>query len=241
MSTNNGKGAATAVVIDSHPLRQQLAETLLQRHAIAVVAVSTTIDRAAELTDVHGCDLLIVGLDEGMEAKAVYTALRKAHKRCPQLVTVALVENDHPAIVEAALSAGAFAAVGRSASMQEVARVALEALSDAPEGPAAGTGRAARARLTRREIEILRLVAEGRSNREVAKLLWVTDQTVKFHLANTYRKLGVRNRVEASHWAYARGLVRPEATPLLRERSTRPEYRVVPAMKVQGDAVAVTP
>jgi DNA-binding NarL/FixJ family response regulator len=43
----------------------------------------------------------------------------------------------------------------------------------------------------------------------VAKILWVTDQTIKFHLANTYKKLGVRNRVEASHWASARGLVRP--------------------------------
>ena len=63
-------------------------------------------------------------------------------------------------------------------------------------------------RLTRRELEILRLVAEGRSNREVARLLWVTDQTVKFHLANTYRKLGVRNRFDASLWAIANGVVR---------------------------------
>jgi hypothetical protein len=43
----------------------------------------------------------------------------------------------------------------------------------------------------------------------VAKILWVTDQTIKFHLANTYKTLGVRNRIEASHWAIARGLVRP--------------------------------
>ena len=43
----------------------------------------------------------------------------------------------------------------------------------------------------------------------MAKILWVTDQTIKFHLANTYKKLGVRNRIEASHWAIARGLVRP--------------------------------
>ena len=47
-------------------------------------------------------------------------------------------------------------------------------------------------KLTRRELEILRLVSEGRSNRQVGEVLWVTDQTVKFHLANVYRKLGVR-------------------------------------------------
>ena len=55
--------------------------------------------------------------------------------------------------------------------------------------------------LTRRELEILRLVAEGRTNRDVAELLWVSDQTVKFHLANVYRKLGVNTRAEAVEWA----------------------------------------
>jgi DNA-binding CsgD family transcriptional regulator len=53
---------------------------------------------------------------------------------------------------------------------------------------------------TPRELEILGLVADGRSNRDVAKILWVTDQTIKYHLANAYRKLGVRNRIEASQW-----------------------------------------
>lgn len=53
---------------------------------------------------------------------------------------------------------------------------------------------------TSRELEILGLVADGRSNRDVAKILWVTDQTIKFHFANTYKKLGVSNRIEASRW-----------------------------------------
>jgi DNA-binding CsgD family transcriptional regulator len=60
--------------------------------------------------------------------------------------------------------------------------------------------------LTRREEEILSLVARGHSNRQVAKMLWVTQQTVKFHLSNIYRKLGVSNRTEASHWASLNGV-----------------------------------
>jgi DNA-binding CsgD family transcriptional regulator len=64
--------------------------------------------------------------------------------------------------------------------------------------------------LTRREVEILRLVSGGRSNREVARMLWVTDQTVKFHLANVYKKLGVSGRAEAARWAWANGLLTPE-------------------------------
>lgn len=68
--------------------------------------------------------------------------------------------------------------------------------------------RSAIAGLTRREVEILRLVAEGNSNPDVARLLWITNHTVKFHLANTYRKLGIRNRIEASQWASKNGLIR---------------------------------
>ena len=61
--------------------------------------------------------------------------------------------------------------------------------------------------LTRRELEILRLVAEGHSNSQLARMLWVTEQTVKFHLSNIYRKLDVANRTEASRWAQLHGLL----------------------------------
>jgi DNA-binding NarL/FixJ family response regulator len=64
--------------------------------------------------------------------------------------------------------------------------------------------------LTVRELEILRLVAAGASNGQVAMELWVTEQTVKFHLSNTYRKLGVANRTEAAHYAHTHGLLAPQ-------------------------------
>jgi DNA-binding CsgD family transcriptional regulator len=59
--------------------------------------------------------------------------------------------------------------------------------------------------LTRREREILALVVEGKSNAAIARQLWVTEQTVKFHLSNIYRKLGVANRTAASRWAHEQG------------------------------------
>jgi DNA-binding NarL/FixJ family response regulator len=61
--------------------------------------------------------------------------------------------------------------------------------------------------LTKRESEILRLVSEGHSNNELARMLWVTEQTVKFHLSNIYRKLDVSNRTEAGRWAQTHGLL----------------------------------
>ena len=61
--------------------------------------------------------------------------------------------------------------------------------------------------LTARELEILRWVAAGASNSAIARELFVTEQTVKFHLSNVYRKLGVANRTEASHYAHVHGLI----------------------------------
>jgi DNA-binding NarL/FixJ family response regulator len=55
--------------------------------------------------------------------------------------------------------------------------------------------------LTSRELETLRWVAQGHTNAWIARKLWVTEQTVKFHLSNIYRKLGVANRTEAAHYA----------------------------------------
>lgn len=55
--------------------------------------------------------------------------------------------------------------------------------------------------LTQRELEVLALVADGLSNREIAQRLFVTQQTVKFHLGNIFRKLGVANRTQAARRA----------------------------------------
>jgi DNA-binding CsgD family transcriptional regulator len=83
----------------------------------------------------------------------------------------------------------------------------------APTRTSAGNGYSA-AGLTRRELEILRLVAEGHSNAELARTLWVTEQTIKFHLSNIYRKLEVANRTEASRWAQLHGVLeQPDAEP----------------------------
>ena len=86
--------------------------------------------------------------------------------------------------------------------------------------------------ITPRELEILRLVAAGASNGRIAAELWVTEQTVKFHLSNIYRKLGVSNRTEASHYAHVHnlldtGTVRPirlqrGGYPLAASAATRP-------------------
>jgi DNA-binding NarL/FixJ family response regulator len=67
--------------------------------------------------------------------------------------------------------------------------------------------------LTRREFEILRLVATGATNHAVARSLWVTDETVKFHLANVYRRIHVHDRRAAARWAVEHGLLDASREP----------------------------
>jgi DNA-binding CsgD family transcriptional regulator len=66
-------------------------------------------------------------------------------------------------------------------------------------------------RLTKREIEVLSLIAQGRSSQEVADTLFVSKRTVDFHLANIYEKLNVTNRVQAFRRAAQLGLIPFEA------------------------------
>jgi DNA-binding NarL/FixJ family response regulator len=73
--------------------------------------------------------------------------------------------------------------------------------------PTPESAHATRDGLTARELEILRLVAAGASNGRIARTLWVAEQTVKYHLSNIYRKLGVANRTQASHYAHTHSLL----------------------------------
>ena len=76
-------------------------------------------------------------------------------------------------------------------------------------------------RLTPRELEIVWVAADGGTNAEIARRLWVTEQTIKFHLSNIYRKLGVSNRTEMSRYAQLHGLLTDETREVAQSRSAR--------------------
>ena len=113
-----------------------------------------------------------------------------------------------------AFEAGAHAVVSKTVHPVVARHAAARDLARQRRAPlrAARRGRSTQADcpLTDRELEILRLVAEGHTNGRIARELWVTEQTVKFHLSNTYRKLGVANRTEASRYAHMHNLTAPQ-------------------------------
>jgi DNA-binding NarL/FixJ family response regulator len=93
--------------------------------------------------------------------------------------------------------------------VEELARRAGVALGGA-DRPARGLGE--QLGLTEREVEVLALVAEGRSNRDIARELFITDKTASAHVSHILMKLGVANRASAAAVAHRLGLTRPRVS-----------------------------
>ena len=157
----------------------------------------------------------VVMLDLRMPDLDGYACLDALKKRCPGVKVVLLSAFSDREHIDAAFRRGATAYIVKSVNPMDLPsalRQAVEATvfhstnlyGDGDGGTPNDTG------LTERELEMLRAVAKGLSNQAIGKEFWVTEQTVKFHLTNIYRKLGVANRTEATRYAYQHGLV--EAT-----------------------------
>jgi DNA-binding NarL/FixJ family response regulator len=196
----------TAVVLDKYPLWADALEQVLARAGLAVVARAFRPADAVALVAQHRPDALvgeIHGLDAALDGPAVLEAVRGHH---PGLRTIVVSSSEDAEDVRRALGAGASAYVFKTAGAGELLRTARRIFDEPRTAAAAADGEPARG-LTKRELEILRLVSEGHSNAQLARMLWVTEQTVKFHLSNIYRKLDVANRTEASRWAQVHDLL----------------------------------
>jgi DNA-binding NarL/FixJ family response regulator len=206
-------GESTAVIFDRHPLWLDAVEPVVNRLGIELVGKTTSAAGALELIEEREPSLLILEVGDD-ESDGGLEVLRKAREFCPNLRAVVLSISDDPRYIDAAFEAGAAAYVIKTAEPEDLASAIRQAfdpsiyLRTAPEvAPKQAEKNGAGGELTRRELEILRLVAEGHSNANLARMLWVTEQTVKFHLSNIYRKLDVANRTEASRWAQLHGLL----------------------------------
>jgi DNA-binding NarL/FixJ family response regulator len=210
----------TAVLVDQHPLWLDTVSQVVGRVNVEVVAKATSSSAALALVEELNPDLLITGIKMADGEIDGLTLLRKARERDPGLRAIVLSMYDDSQHVVAAFAAGAAAYVLKTAHPDDLTSAirqafdhsiflagARPAVTPAPAPIDDSPG------LTRRELEILQLVAEGHSNAELARMLWVTEQTVKFHLSNIYRKLNVANRTEASRWAQLRGLLANAPTP----------------------------
>jgi DNA-binding NarL/FixJ family response regulator len=160
---------------------------------------------AQDLPDVVLLDIRMPGMD-GLRCLEL---LRERH---PNMTVAILSSLDEPEQINAALRRGAAGYILKSISpddlpaalRQMVERSVYYSVSNLEEA----YGKSARAAgLSEKEIAILQHLAEGRSNRQIAGELFISEQTVKFHLRNIYRKLGINSRTEAMRFAYEHDLV----------------------------------
>lgn len=202
-----------AVALDPHPLCHTALATLLARFDIDLVGAATSTRTAETLLQEHQPDLLVMEIDLAEGRDAGLRMISSERNRCPELTVIVLSGTADRCVIDAAFDSGAAAYVLKTSDPDAIATAIRQAfepsvfLARPQDRPVPTTDNQLLAKLTRRELEILQLVSGGRSNRQVAEILWVADQTVKFHLANIYRKLGVRSRFEAARWARESGIL----------------------------------
>jgi DNA-binding NarL/FixJ family response regulator len=161
----------------------------------------------------------VVLLDMRMPGMDGLTCLTSIREGFPDVKVIVLSGHDEPALVRAALQRGASYFISKQILPRDLpgaVRQAYEGTIFAELRDAESAATPNESGLTPRELAILEAVGAGRSNKQIARDLWLAEPTIKYHLTNIYRKLGVASRTEAVHQAFSRGLIE---NPLIRSDS----------------------
>jgi two-component system nitrate/nitrite response regulator NarL len=202
-------------LVDDHPLIRAGVRNSLRKAADMEVVGEADSGEAA-LGMLRRLDPHVVLLDIGLPDTDGITLIRMIRTMCANTRVIMLSCSSDERSVRMAMDAGASGYLTKSASPQQIVdavrRVMKGQVSLSPE---AATRLVANLRagqtvceaaLTARELEVWRAIGEGMSNGEIARDLFISERTVKFHVHNLLRKLGFRNRAEAICAAHRRGL-----------------------------------
>ena len=167
-------------------------------------------------------DVHLAVLDVTMPRMTGIQAAREIARRCPEVRTLILSMHDNEQYFFEALRAGASGYVLKSAADRDLVEACRATMRGEPFlYPAAvaalvrdhleraAEGRASTDVLTPRELEVLKLIAEAHTSKEIAETLFISVKTVERHRGNILEKLGMRDRVELTRYAIKRGLVEP--------------------------------
>ena len=198
-----------ALVDDHHVVRRGMKSFLESFSDIRVVGEAATAEEALDrLADwqphVVVMDLLLPGGMDGIEAT------RRVLQRLPSTRVVVLTAYTDEARAAAALRAGATGYVRKDASPEfllQAVRAAAQGLRTVDAELAAALLPGAQAELSPRELEVLRLLARGKTNRQIASQLVIGEETAKSHVANILAKLQIEHRSQAVTCALSKGLI----------------------------------
>jgi DNA-binding NarL/FixJ family response regulator len=205
LSTRGGAcdGVRVAIVDEYPAFARGVAEALAAAGADVVFA-GASVSEAMEIVDSQTPDVVLVEpWMRGADGLGLIADIARSH---PDMHVVALSRLWDPDHVREATAAGASGHLRKDTALGDLPSVIRFILTGAVIRPApeAGPGGSV---LTNRERDVVRLLATGLSNTQIAEELNVSDQTVKYHLHNAYGKLGVRNRVGAVHRAGRLGIL----------------------------------
>ncbi len=210
MSASNVAAALRVVIADDHPVVREGLRNLLRQAGMEVVGEATSGDEAVSSVlatdpDIVLMDLSLPGLD-GIEAA------RSVHARSPRAAVLVLTAFAERERVLAAVDAGVTGYLLKDDDPAElIAGIRAAALGGAPFSPKvaavlveARVQDRADEQLTTREAEVLELVADGLSNKQIARALRISEGTVKAHLGSAFRRIGVQQRTQAAIWVQDR-------------------------------------
>ncbi|MEU4258253.1 response regulator transcription factor [Streptomyces fradiae] len=204
------------LLADDHPVvRAGLRAVLESEPGFEVVAEAATAEAAVERATAGGVDVVLMDLRFGpdaMHGSEATAAITGRGGGAPRVLVLTTYDTD--ADILAAVEAGASGYLLKDAPPEELAAaVRTAAAGRSALAPAVAHRlmhrlRAPAQALTRRELEVLGLVAEGLSNQQISKRLFLSQATVKSHLVHVFAKLSVESRTAAVAEARARGLLR---------------------------------
>jgi DNA-binding NarL/FixJ family response regulator len=202
---------ATVLVVDDHALlRTGVANIISQEPTLRVIAEAANGLEAVEAYQRYHPDVTL--LDLRMPVMEGVEAVRQIRLRDPQAKVIVLTTYDADEDITRALKAGAKAYVLKDISADGLIACIRDVLAGktylAPAAAAKLAEGVTRVQLTPRELATLRLMADGKSNKEIASALGISERTVKTHLGHLFEKLAVTSRTEAVKVATRRGLVR---------------------------------
>ena len=211
----------TVVVADDHVVvREGLCLLLDSQKGIEVVAEAGDVETAVAEVGRHRPDVLV--MEPLMQGEPCLTAIRRVAESSPETRVVILTAQEDPNLAGEAIRGGAAAYVPKTAAGRQL----LRAIRMASEGntylePQLGARLAADAaaaklaapELTERELEVLRLIARGHTNREAAERLFISVRTVENHRARIQRKLGRASRSDLVDYVIERRLAEPAEVP----------------------------
>ena len=203
------------LVVDDHPLfRDGLAALLRQANPETQVFQACDSEAGVEMAQSRG-DLDAVFVDLMMPGLAGEAAVKEFARRRPELPVIVLSSSENPSDVKRVLNAGALGYIPKSASPQTVLSALQLVLTGniyippflahaqdvATSQPSVSAKSLALAHLTERQLEVLKLVRDGMSNKEISARLGIAEKTVKAHVAAIFKTLNVVNRTQAANAA----------------------------------------